>query len=195
MAPLSGIVSSFPLPCASYCPHQLFAAHSLHILLPPVNFFFRNHINTLTTGLFTACCHPLLKHEPEDALPDSCFEDLPCDPSTTTNSQPQPPSTPSTTHTKPSHTPKPPTNPGSTPTNPPYEPPSTTSTSHQHTTTSESGGGGGGGDGAWHGDAYGTYFLQEGRAGCVLVQPALAACNLTDLLRCTIQRVWCCTQR
>jgi hypothetical protein len=172
ITPLSGRVSSFSLlPHACHLTDQSFAAmhcYDRHLLS-----YFYNYINTLTTDELTACCHPLLKHEPEDSLPDVCFENIPCDPSSTTTSYSQPPPTtyPHThTHT---HT-KPPGNPASSPTDPPYNPPSTTTTSYYTKSTSKSGGGGGGGGGDWHGPAYGTYFYQNGQAGCVLVQRNLA---------------------
>jgi hypothetical protein len=114
------------------------------------------------TAFWDKCCHPLLKEQTEDDLPDICFQDVSCDPSTTTSHKPKP--------TDPPHTSKPDEHHTSTTTKPPQNPahtPSTTSSPHPEPTTSTGGGGGGGGGGGsdWYTNAFGTYYYQNGNAG------------------------------
>jgi len=115
------------------------------------------------TEFWDRCCHPLLKDEPLDALPDLCFEDVPCD-STTTSHAPEP-----TTTTTYNLVDTPHDTPGNVGAPPSTTPPPTTSTPHPSpspTTTTPSGGGGGGGDGGnWHQGGKGTYYYQKGNAG------------------------------
>jgi len=95
------------------------------------------------TSFWNSCCHPLLKTQTVEDLPEECYKDVPCDspPPTTTTTSGAPLTT--TTHL-------------------------TTTTSTHHTTTSTiggGGGGGGGGNGNWYTGGHATFYYQYGNAG------------------------------
>jgi hypothetical protein len=120
------------------------------------------------TTFWNSCCHPLLKNQTEDILPDVCFEDIPCDSTTTTSSHIHtttseivPTSTvkahtthaPTTSHvasTTKKHT-----------TTTTKAPTSTSKKSDADPTTSVSSSGGG----DWRTGGHATYFYQEGNYG------------------------------
>jgi len=110
------------------------------------------------TKFWDSCCHPLLKGEPLDALPDMCFQDVPCDSTTTTSHTPKHTHTSKYKPTETSHR-----TPGNVETPPPTT--STPYTTPSPTTTKGSGGGGGGGGGKWHEGGKATYYYQKGNAG------------------------------
>lgn len=127
-------------------------------------------VNLHNTTFWDSCCHPLLKSETEDDLPDLCFQDIPCDPSTS-SALPSTTAVASTTqHTlvvettsskapvttsKAEETTSKPADPTTT-----HKPATTTHTSEVKPTTSVSTGSGG-----FKTGGFATYFYQEGNAG------------------------------
>jgi len=132
------------------------------------------------TTFWDSCCHPLLANEDEDVLPDVCFEDIPCDSTSSTSvaieTSTSIVATPTaTSEAAPTTSQKaattsvvvPPSNPeqpitshsvAPTTTKAASKPAATTSKAPAPTTSSSSGG-------AWRTGGVGTYFYQNGNAG------------------------------